>query len=110
MACFIAPMTVAVITTGTKKKVDPRYHLEWLNTMLWGGVIMLIVEHVAHGEVVTFPPFLTAMNNPADIPVMLGEIATIGTAMTLAIIATWAVMVVVANKAEKMLTNKTITA
>jgi len=78
--------------------------------MLWGGVIMLIVEHVAHGEVVPFPPFLTAMNNPADIPVMLGEIATIGTAMSLAIIATWAVMVVVANKAEKMLTNKTITA
>jgi len=110
MACFIAPMTVAVITASTKKKVDPKYHLEWLNTMLWGGVIMLIVEHVAHGEVVPFPPFLTAMNNPADIPVMLGEIATIGTAMSLAIIATWAVMVVVANKAEKMLTNKTITA
>jgi len=103
-------MTVAVITASTKKKVDPKYHLEWLNTMLWGGVIMLIVEHVAHGEVVPFPPFLTAMNNPADIPVMLGEIATIGTAMSLAIIATWAVMVVVANKAEKMLTNKTITA
>ncbi len=110
MACFIAPMTVAVITTGTKKKVDSRYHLEWLNTMLWGGVIMLMVEHVAHGEVVPFPPFLTAMNNPADIPVMLGEIATIGTAMTLAIIATWAVMVVVANKAEKVINSKTITA
>ena len=103
-------MTVAVITTGTKKKVDSRYHLEWLNTMLWGGVIMLMVEHVAHGEVVPFPPFLTAMNNPADIPVMLGEIATIGTAMTLAIIATWAVMVVVANKAEKVINSKTITA
>ncbi|MBP9760458.1 MAG: hypothetical protein KBD24_03805 [Candidatus Pacebacteria bacterium] len=110
MACLIAPAAVAVVTSSVKHKVDPKYHLDWLNAMLWGGVLMLIVEHIAHGEVVPFPPFLTAMNNPADIPVMLGEIATIGTAMTLAILATWAVMVVVANRVEKSITSRTITA
>ncbi len=110
MACFIAPATAAVITASMKKKVDPKYHLEWLNTMLWGGVAMLIVEHVSHGEVVPFPPFLTAMNNPADIPVMLQEIATIGTSMTLAIVVTWAVMIVVAGGVERILNKKAVIA
>jgi hypothetical protein len=106
MACFTAPATVAIITTGLRKKVDPKYHLEWLNTMLWGGVLMLIVEHVSHGEVVPWPPFFTAMNNPADIPAMVHEIATIGTAMTVAIFATWGVLVAIAN-ARGMCTKKT---
>lgn len=110
MACLIAPATVAIVTSSVAHKVDSKYHLDWLNAMLWGGVLMLIVEHIAHGEIVPFPPFLTAMNNPADIPVMLGEIATIGTSMTLVIIATWVVMVAVANRAEKLSINKATTA
>jgi len=101
MACFLAPTAVAIVTTSIKKKIPPKYHIEWLNTMLWGGVIMLAVEHIAHKEVVPFPPFLTAMENPADIPVMLQEIATIGTAMTLAILVAWIAMVAIANAVEK---------
>ena len=77
--------------------------------MLWGGVAMLIIEHIAHGEVVLFPPFLTAMKNPADIPIMLKEIATIGTTMTIAIFAVWAVMVLVANAVAKIRAKKIIT-
>ncbi|MBU3979508.1 hypothetical protein KJ980_03040 [Patescibacteria group bacterium] len=102
MACFLAPATAAIITTSIKKKIAPKYHLEWLNTMLWGGVIMLAVEHITHGEVVLYPPFLTAMQNPADIPVMLQEIAIIGGAMTITIIAVWTIMILVANKATKI--------
>ncbi|HCU22005.1 MAG TPA: hypothetical protein DF698_03775 [Candidatus Atribacteria bacterium] len=102
MACFLAPTAAAIITTSIRKKVSPKYHLEWLNAMFWGGVIMLAVEHVTHGEVVFYPPFLTAMQNPADIPVMLQEIATIGGAMTITIIAVWAIIVLVANKATKI--------
>ena len=74
--------------------------------MLWGGVIMLAVEHIAHREVVPYPPFLTAMQNPADIPVMLHEIATIGGAMTVAIVLVWAAMVLVANKVAKIREKK----
>ncbi len=101
MACFLAPATAAIITTSIKKKITPKYHLEWLNNMLWGGVVMLAVEHIAHGEVVLYPPFLTAMKNPADIPVMLQEIATIGTTMTVAIILVWTIIVLVANNMSK---------
>ena len=110
MACFLAPTAAAIVTTSIKKKVPAKYHIEWLNTMLWGGVIMLAVEHIAHKEVVPFPPFLTAMENPADIPVMLQEIATIGTAMTIAIFVAWAVMVMAANAIEKMRKNTQIAA
>jgi len=106
MACFLAPTTAAIVTSGLKKKIDPKYHLEWLTTMLWGGVAMLIVEHIAHGEVVFYPPFLTAMKNPADFKVLLKEIATVGAGMTIAIFAVWAIMVVVANKITEISRNK----
>ncbi len=106
MACFLVPTTAAIIITSVRKKIAPKYHLGWLNAMLWGGVAMLAIEHIAHGEVVAYPPFLTAMQNPADIPVMLHEMATIGVAMTVAIGLAWAVMVLVANKAAKIREKK----
>jgi hypothetical protein len=106
MACFIAPTATAIITSKMKKKVDPKYHLEWLNTMLWGGVAMLIVEHIAHGEVVLYPPFFTAMKNPKDTVAMLKEISTIGVGMTIAIFAVWITMVFVASKITKLSQNK----
>ncbi|MCK5460925.1 hypothetical protein KAI58_02990 [Candidatus Gracilibacteria bacterium] len=102
MACFLAPTTVAIVTTSLRKKIPQKYHIEWLNTMIWGGVAMLTIEHIAHGEIVLFPPFLTAMETPSEIPMMLKEIATIGTAMTIAIFFVWIIMVLVANTLEKM--------
>jgi hypothetical protein len=102
MACLLAPATTAIITTSLRKKIPSKYHIAWLNTMLWGGAFMLTVEHIAHGEIVPFPPFLTAMQNPADTVVMLKEIATIGTTMTIAVILVWAIMVFVANKATNV--------
>ena len=94
MACFIAPMGLAIVTTLFRKKIPEAMKISWLNIMLWGGVIMLAVEHIAHQEVVLYPPFLTAMQNPADIPMMLQEMATIGGTMTLAILFIWIIMVV----------------
>jgi glycerol-3-phosphate acyltransferase PlsY len=38
------------------------------------------------------------MSDPADTATMLGEMATIGTAMLLACVAVWAVMVYVYNR------------
>jgi hypothetical protein len=81
--------------------------LGWLNKMLWGGSILLAFEHLWHGEIVPWPPFLTAMKNPSDVAPMLHEIATVGTAMAVTVTVIWAVMVLVAelrarsaNKAE----------
>ena len=102
MSCLLAPATVAIVTTSIRKKIPQKYHIGWLNTMLWGGVLMLLIEHIAHGEIIPFPPFLTAMINPADTIVMLKEIVTIGTAMTIAIFAVWTIMVLVADRITKI--------
>lgn len=102
MACFIAPATVAIITTINRKKIPARYHIEWLNAMLGGGVIMLLVDHFISGEIILDLPFLTALQSPAGVIVALKEIATTGIAMTMAIFAVWLTMVLITNKA----TNK----
>jgi hypothetical protein len=69
--------------------------LGWLNKMLWGGSMLLAFEHLWHGEIVPWPPFLTAMKNPADVGPMLHEIATVGTAMAVMVTLVWALMVLV---------------
>ena len=103
MACFIAPMSLAIVTTIFRKKIPENLKIGWLNIMIWGGVIMLAVEHIAHKEVVLYPPFLTAMLTPAEIPVMLQEMATIGGTMTIAIVCIWLVMVVISQENYKIL-------
>ncbi|MBN2053019.1 hypothetical protein JW756_05940 [Candidatus Woesearchaeota archaeon] len=99
MACFLAPASVAIITTVFRKKFSKAWHINWLNTMIWGGTIGLAVEHIAHQEIVPWFPFLSAMSNHADTMVMLKEIASVGIPMTLALVFVWAVMVVVYEKA-----------
>lgn len=95
MACFIVPSSVAVLTTAFRKKFPKELHINWLNTMIWGGAIALAVEHIAHQEIVPWFPFLTAMKSPTDTTAMLKEMAYVGIPMTVALVATWMVMVVV---------------
>ncbi|MDU6265467.1 MAG: hypothetical protein E6600_13295 [Anaerocolumna aminovalerica] len=122
MACFVAPVTEAVIVTVMKhncrkqeektfksagnsakktKKVTFSQKLGWLNTMLWGGSFLLVIEHIWHGEVVPWFPFLTAMMNPADIPKMLMEIASVGTTMAVIVTLIWGLIVLAYNTIEK---------
>ncbi len=92
MACFIVPMVVAIVTTGIQvfaPGLSKKIKLSWLNSMLWGGVFLLAAEHVYHGEITPFFPYLTAMANPADTAVMFAEMASIGTAMAVTISITW---------------------
>ncbi len=97
MACFITPAAAAVIITKVAKKIPAKYHAEWLLTMLWGGVVMLSVEHIAHKEIVPYFPFLTAMQNPYEALIMLKEMVIVGGTMTLAIFAVWVVLVFAAK-------------
>lgn len=117
MACFLVPAAEAVITTIAAKVVksredaaslshDPKddalsepsrkipfsRKLKWLNNMLWGGSALLAFEHIWHGEVVPWFPFLTAAQNPADAAEMLHEMATTGV---------WLGMVAVSSAIEK---------
>lgn len=126
MACFLVSggeaIVVSAIRAGVKKRelargvideegnqlTDPAKDgicwtrkLSWLMNMLWGGVLLLAVEHMWHGEVVPWPPFLTAMQTPEEIPVMLGEMATIGVAMALLVTAVWVCMTLIADLAVK---------
>ena len=97
MACFLAPMSVGIFTTIFHKKISEKYHIGWLNMLIWGGSAGLALEHIAHGEIIGSFPFLTAVQNGETMS-MLGEMATIGTAILVACVAVWAVMVLVYNK------------
>jgi len=96
MACFVVPTAAAIVTTVMGKKIPEKYHMDWLNSMMWGGVVMLAVEHIAHGEVVLYPPFLTAGFHE-----VLPEMLRVGVPMTLVIVAIWGVMVAVAARMSK---------
>lgn len=114
MACFLVSAAEAAIVTVTEKAVEKNgaahveeagvpftQKLKWLSNMLWGGSALLVFEHIWHGEVVPWFPFLTAMSSPADTAEMLAEMGTIGVTMAALITAVWGGMVLVTNSVEK---------
>ena len=111
MACFLVPMGLAVITTliqKTARNLAEKLKLWLLNALLWGGVILLALEHVWHGEVTPWPPFLTAMATPSDIPVMLYEMATVGTAMSLVTLTSWGIILAISSYMPKIVALRTL--
>ena len=120
MSCFIAPATEAIITTIAVKVIEKREKfsvnktnfetvtslpfsrkLKWLRNMLWGGSALLAFEHVWHGEVTPWFPFLTAAADPAETAEMLHEMSTSGVAMAILVTLAWVVMVLVSNAISK---------
>jgi len=97
MACFLVSATLGLITTLARDRFPAKWHINWLNIMILGGSVALAVEHVAHGEIVPWPPFLTAMASPEDTAVMLKEMVTVGIPMALALVLAWAMIVVTYN-------------
>lgn len=95
IACFAAPAALGVLTTVFRNKFPKNWHVNWLNTMIFGGSLALGVEHFMHGEIVPWPPFLTAMSNPTSAAQTFGEILSVGIPMTIALICVWIGMVVV---------------
>lgn len=108
MACFSAPTAVAIVTTAFRKKIPKKYHINWLNGMLWGGTAGLALEHVAHGEIVPYFPFLTAMKSAEDTAVMVQEIITIGGGMLVACVVVWVLMLLVAWNLEAKANTKAV--
>lgn len=113
MACFITPLIAGVVIDLFKRlwAKHNKINLSLLEFMLIGGALVLMVEHVWHGEIAPYPPFLTAMKNPEDIPVMVHEVSIVGGSMTLAVAALWVGIVFVSKKLETklMLTKQVIT-
>ena len=116
MACFLVPAAEAVATSIAKIEADKKEtakkteqetkipfstKLSWLRNMLWGGAVLLAFEHVWHGEVVPYFPFLTAASKPADKAERLHEMATVGVTMAVIITVVWVCMLAVASVFEK---------
>jgi len=95
MACFAAPAALGIVTFVFRKRIPEKWHVGWLNTLILGATVVLGIDHVASGELVPYPPFLTAMANPADTAVMIGEIVSVGIPMAIALVAVWMAMVLV---------------
>ena len=125
MACFLVPTAEAVVTTIATKVIESKEKenpskaqaeevqelpvtkvpfsrkMKWLNSMLWGGSALLAFEHVWHGEVVPFFPFLTAAEDPASAAEMLHEMAMAGVLMAVLVTAVWGCIVATVNFMEK---------
>lgn len=110
MACFIVPATEAVITTvatkiikkkGSESGVRFAGKLDKLNGLLWGGSGLLAFEHLWHGEITPFFPFLTAAADAESTQRMLYEMSTSGVAMATVVTAVWAVSVISGNIIKK---------
>ena len=128
MACFLVPAAEAVVVTAAyvivkkkeqklqapklsgasnlpeeEKKITWSKRLSWLMAMLWGGVLLLAFEHFWHGEIVPFPPFLSAMANPEDMAEMLHEMMTVGVSMAVIVTAAWgAICAIVSANVKKV--------
>ncbi len=124
MACFLVSTAEAIVVTAAAKIVKNKERslesvklekkaavetkhenkLPWskklmiLAYLLWGGAFLLCYEHIWHGEVVPFFPFLTAMNDPGDTAEMLHEMSTIGVTMAVIVTVVWAIMMFVADR------------
>ena len=120
MACFLVPATEAVVTTVAEKIVRSKEKeettdkesmkicfsekLSWLNKMLWGGSALLAFEHVWHGEVVPYFPFLTAVQN-GETSEMLAEMGTAGVGMAVLVTLIWGGMCVASGVITKRSDN-----
>ena len=133
MACFLVPTAEAVVVKAVERvqnkkekeleakigsgleagseacaenKIPFSRKLRWLTRLLIGGAVLLAFEHVWHGEVVPWFPFLTAAASPDSASVMLHEMATTGVGMAVIVTAVWAVMCKVADRDVRKLVER----
>ena len=93
MACFVVPLVQAIATSALRKwgRKDGFVgrNLASLELMLWGGSVMLIVDHVINGELTWRFPFFTALGETGGASVMLREMLTVGVPMSVIITLVW---------------------
>ena len=99
MSCFIVPLTQAIVTTAYRKRHQKsiespeasalKRHIPALEKMLWGGSVMLVVDHIINGEVTWRYPFFTALENAGGGEVMLKEMLTVGLPMSVVLTLVW---------------------
>ena len=128
MACFLVSAAEAAVVTAASKilekkeqkalvtaktvdahKVPFSRKLRWLSNLQWGGSALLAFEHLWHGEIVPWAPFLTAMSDRAATAEMLKEMATVGVAMAVLTTVVWLGMLAVSAVLEKRARTEAVT-
>ena len=121
MACFLVSATVGIGAAVARHIVKHRENkleaegktqlpekfgsdvkwskkLGYLELTLFSGSFVLALEHILHGEVVPFPPFLTAAGEgPEAVQEMLTEMGTVGVAMLAILLVAWGVGVAIVD-------------
>ena len=87
MSCFLVPLAQAAVTSicrkaGWKSGFIGR-NLASLEIMLWGGSVMLIVDHAINGELFAWTPY---------------EMLTVGVPMSVVLTAIWALWALLKEK------------
>lgn len=90
-------MAAGIVTASLRKHIPERYRIDWLNYMLWGGVIMLLVDHIINGEIVMHPPFFTR-----GFDEIIEEMLMVGVPMTVSVVVFWAVLVMFSAKSSNI--------
>ena len=111
MSCFIVPLAQAVVTSSYRKAHKNKlehshsallHHVPALEKMLWGGSVMLVVDHIINGELTWRFPFFTALEQAGGGAVMLREMLTVGVPMSLTLTALWAVYALLKERKRKV--------
>ncbi|MBQ3743930.1 MAG: hypothetical protein II858_08785 [Bacteroidales bacterium] len=97
MSCFLVPLAEAVVVSAIRKGNDQKVrsenarpllrHLPTLEKMLWGGSVMLVVDHAVNGELTAFS---------------WGDILTVGVPMAAVLTAVWAGYALIVERRRKV--------
>lgn len=95
MACFVVPLVQAIATSALRKwgRKDGfiSRNIRSLELMLWGGSVMLIVDHIINGELSWKFPFFTALGQTGGGEIVLREMLTVGVPMSVVLTLVWVV-------------------
>ena len=115
MACFIVPLVQAAATSAYRKLNAKKVasaessalmrNLPALEKMLWGGSVMLIVDHIINGELTWKFPFFTALQKVGGGEVMLKEMLTVGVPMSVIVTVCWVVYALLRERRRKVATS-----
>lgn len=98
MCCFLVPLAQAVATSAYRKAIEDRNvsssvlksNIPALEKMLWGGSVMLVVDHIINGELTWQFPFFTALEQ-GGWNAMSHELLSVGVPMSVVLTAVWAI-------------------
>ena len=110
MCCFLVPLVEAAATTAYRKhnaesireSVSVKHEVPALEKMLWGGSIMLIIDHILNGELMWQFPFFTALEQ-GGIGVFLRELVGVGVPMAIGLTLVWAVYAIFKTRKRSVL-------